>query len=385
MLTNAELKAYILKITDQWFGLTSVQIAVAVLVAILGIVNTLTVSITDRRRELGVLQAVGGLRGQIRRTIWIEALSIGVLGLVLGFGLGAINLYYILQIIHQDIAGMRLDVPVPRDGGRRRSCRRFSRRRSSRPSGRRSRRCTVRSWRRWSMSKRSPSHEDARCVLFFVSFVFFVPSRYAGLQVGSPPLKLPARLSRKPRSGPTRSRSATRGCSRCSTRRERSATSAGTSIGWASHGDSKAVLRFTAPAEVKGVALLVVNHPDRASDQWMWTPAIERDRRIALQDRSTRFFGTDFSFEDLEERDVNQYEYALLGDETLDGVAVLEDPVDAEGSQVVAVHAIARLDPEGQLRVRAHRELPQGPGRPPARVFGHREHPGNLDRADRSR
>ena len=77
VLTNAELKGYILKITDQWFGLTSVQIAVAVLVAILGIVNTLTVSITDRRRELGVLQAVGGLHGQIRRTIWIEALSIG--------------------------------------------------------------------------------------------------------------------------------------------------------------------------------------------------------------------------------------------------------------------------------------------------------------------
>jgi len=88
-----------------------------------------------------------------------------------------------------------------------------------------------------------------------------------------------------------------------------------------SHGNSKAVLRFTAPAEVKGVALLVANHPDRASDQWMWTPAIERDRRIALQDRSTRFFGTDFSFEDLEERDVNQYDYSLLGDETIDGVA----------------------------------------------------------------
>jgi len=113
VLTNAELKAYILKVTDQWFGLTSVQIAVAVLVAILGIVNTLTVSITDRRRELGVLQAVGGLRGQIRRTIWIEALSIGVLGLVLGLGLGAINLYYILQIIHEDIAGMRLEYAFP--------------------------------------------------------------------------------------------------------------------------------------------------------------------------------------------------------------------------------------------------------------------------------
>ncbi len=88
-----------------------------------------------------------------------------------------------------------------------------------------------------------------------------------------------------------------------------------------SYGNSKAVIRFTAPAEVKGVALLVVNHPDRASDQWMWTPSIARDRRIALQDRSTRFFGTDFSFEDLEERDANQYEYKLLGEEAVDGAA----------------------------------------------------------------
>ena len=67
------------------------------------------------------------------------------------------------------------------------------------------------------------------------------------------------------------------------------------------------------------MALLIVNHPDRASDQWMWTPALQRERRIALQDRSTRFFGTDFSFEDLEERDVDQYNYRLLGEETIDG------------------------------------------------------------------
>ena len=103
-----------------------------------------------------------------------------------------------------------------------------------------------------------------------------------------------------------------------------------------SFGRSKAVLRFTAPPEVKGVALLVVNHPDRASDQWMWTPAIERDRRIALQDRSTRFFGTDFSFEDLEERDVNQFEYASMGEEAVDGVAcwkIQSTPKQAKSSQ----------------------------------------------------
>ena len=113
VLTNTELKTYILKITDQWLGLTLVQIVVAVLVAILGIVNTLTVSITDRRRELGVLRAVGGLHGQIRRTIWIEALSIACIGLVLGFALGAMNLYYTLQMVHHDVAGMRLDYAFP--------------------------------------------------------------------------------------------------------------------------------------------------------------------------------------------------------------------------------------------------------------------------------
>ncbi|HJZ99336.1 MAG TPA: outer membrane lipoprotein-sorting protein [Candidatus Solibacter sp.] len=103
-----------------------------------------------------------------------------------------------------------------------------------------------------------------------------------------------------------------------------------------SYGNSKAVIRFSAPAEVKGVALLIVNHPDRASDQWMWTPAIARDRRIALQDRTTRFFGTDFSFEDLEERDVDQYDFKLAGEETLDGVAcwrIEARPRQSKGSQ----------------------------------------------------
>jgi hypothetical protein len=84
------------------------------------------------------------------------------------------------------------------------------------------------------------------------------------------------------------------------------------------YGNSKSELRFTDPPDVKGVALLVINHPDRASDQWMWIPAEERDRRIALQDRSSRFFGTDFSFEDLEERDIDQYDFKLVGDDKLD-------------------------------------------------------------------
>jgi len=114
-----------------------------------------------------------------------------------------------------------------------------------------------------------------------------------------------------------------------------------------SYGTSKAILRFTAPAEVKGVALLIVNHTDRASDQWMWTPAIERDRRIAVQDRSTRFFGTDFSFEDLEERDVDQFDYKLAGEDTIDGAAcwkIESKPKQSKSSQYTSSLVWVRKD-----------------------------------------
>ncbi|HEU0122618.1 MAG TPA: FtsX-like permease family protein [Bryobacteraceae bacterium] len=113
VFTNQDLKAYIIKITDQWFGLTYIQLAVAVLVAILGIINTLTVSITDRRRELGVLQAVGALRNQVRGTIWLEAVAIGVIGLAIGLVFGSVALYYSLEMSARDIAGLRLDYTYP--------------------------------------------------------------------------------------------------------------------------------------------------------------------------------------------------------------------------------------------------------------------------------
>jgi hypothetical protein len=124
-----------------------------------------------------------------------------------------------------------------------------------------------------------------------------------------------------------------------------------------SHGNSRMILRFNTPPEVKGVALLVVNHPDRASDQWMWTPAIERDRRIALQDRSTRFFGTDFSFEDLEERDVSQFEYEMLGEESLDGVSswkIQSVPKDTKASQYTRSIVWIRKDNYTPARIESY-------------------------------
>ena len=56
---------------------------------------------------------MGAAHWQVRRTIWVEALSIGAFGLILGGTLGAINLYYILQIVHHDVTGMRLEYQFP--------------------------------------------------------------------------------------------------------------------------------------------------------------------------------------------------------------------------------------------------------------------------------
>jgi putative ABC transport system permease protein len=93
--------------------MTRTQIAVAVLVAILGIVNSLTVTIADRRRELGVLQAVGGLRSQVRGALWAEALCIALVGILLGLALGAVHLYCVLEISYRDYPGLRFDYMYP--------------------------------------------------------------------------------------------------------------------------------------------------------------------------------------------------------------------------------------------------------------------------------
>jgi putative ABC transport system permease protein len=113
VFTNAEVRSWVLQLTDQWLQLTYSQVFIAVIVAILGIINTLTVSIIDRKRELGVLRAVGGFRRQIRQTVWMEAVAIGLVGLALGLLFGAANLYFLLQITGRDLSGMYLPYRFP--------------------------------------------------------------------------------------------------------------------------------------------------------------------------------------------------------------------------------------------------------------------------------
>ncbi len=75
---------------DQLLGFVYVLLALAVLIAVLGIVNTLALSVFERTREIGLLRAVGMSRRQLRRMVRLESVVIAVFGALLGVGLGVV-------------------------------------------------------------------------------------------------------------------------------------------------------------------------------------------------------------------------------------------------------------------------------------------------------
>jgi outer membrane lipoprotein-sorting protein len=104
-----------------------------------------------------------------------------------------------------------------------------------------------------------------------------------------------------------------------------------------SPGNSKTLVRFTDPSEIRGVALLSVNHSGDGERQWIYTPATKRVRSVATRERSEHFIGTDFTFEDVAERLVDDFTYRVLSeDEVVDGhhtFKIEAIPVDASRSQ----------------------------------------------------
>ncbi|MFN8040882.1 MAG: ABC transporter permease [Acidimicrobiales bacterium] len=75
---------------DQTLGLVYVLLVLAVVIALMGIANTLALSIHERTRELGLLRAVGQTRRQVRRMVRGESVVIAVLGTAMGLGLGVL-------------------------------------------------------------------------------------------------------------------------------------------------------------------------------------------------------------------------------------------------------------------------------------------------------
>ena len=76
-----------------------------------------------------------------------------------------------------------------------------------------------------------------------------------------------------------------------------------------SFGNGKILLRFTDPPELRGVALLSVDQPGQPPQQWIYTPATERVRSVTPRERSERFAGSDFTYEDIADHSLDDFSY----------------------------------------------------------------------------
>jgi len=88
--TPDEFKASAASQIDQIVQLIYVMLFLAILIALLGIANTLALSIYERRHEIGLLRAVGMTRGQVRSSVRWEAVIIALFGTALGLAIGII-------------------------------------------------------------------------------------------------------------------------------------------------------------------------------------------------------------------------------------------------------------------------------------------------------
>jgi putative ABC transport system permease protein len=83
-------------------------LALAIVIAVIGIVNTLGLSVIERTREIGLLRAVGMSRAKLRRMITLESVTIAVLGAVLGMALGVLIGVLLRESLKDDLTSLGL-------------------------------------------------------------------------------------------------------------------------------------------------------------------------------------------------------------------------------------------------------------------------------------
>ena len=95
------------------YSMAYAQEAVVGMVALLGVVSALFISVLQRRRELGLLRAVGASRAMVLRSVLAEAVLMGLVGAAVGLLIGLALEWYVLDILLTDEAGFRFPVRVP--------------------------------------------------------------------------------------------------------------------------------------------------------------------------------------------------------------------------------------------------------------------------------
>ena len=112
VLSNDELKGDVQDQLNQSFGFFNALVGVAIFASLFGVINTLSMSVIERTREIGVLRALGSTRWQIRRTIADESLVIALIGAAMGIAIGAGLGWALLKGLSFGIPGVSYTPPV---------------------------------------------------------------------------------------------------------------------------------------------------------------------------------------------------------------------------------------------------------------------------------
>ncbi len=78
----------------------------------------------------------------------------------------------------------------------------------------------------------------------------------------------------------------------------------------------KRIIRFLAPAEVKGTGMLIYDYDQRNDDMWIYMPALRKTRRIISNEKSKSFMGSEFSNADMSAPSLEDFNYTITGSET---------------------------------------------------------------------
>jgi len=112
-ISNAEIKREILAIFDRTFRVTYALELIAVVIALLGIVNTLLTSVLERQREMATLRAIGASARQIRGLVLWEGLYLGALGACLGVFGGMVLSFLLIHVINKQSFGWTIHFQFP--------------------------------------------------------------------------------------------------------------------------------------------------------------------------------------------------------------------------------------------------------------------------------
>jgi hypothetical protein len=82
----------------------------------------------------------------------------------------------------------------------------------------------------------------------------------------------------------------------------------------------KKLIRFIAPADVKGTGFLTFNYRTKDDDKWLYMPALRKTRRIVSSENAKSFMGSEFSYADMTPPTVDHFIYEVIGEEEINGI-----------------------------------------------------------------